>query len=330
MRVLGRVLDRGTLTGRAVLDWPGRADAGGEAVPLRLAGGLNALARGGARASLAASWPPSPPPDDAALELAVRAALADDDATLLGWLGHPPQTNEVGRSAAVQAALLHIGGTRRLPVSLFELGASAGLNLQPDRYGYALGGRRCGSLDSSVRLAPAWTGEAPGGDEPVVVARRGCDRTPVDVRDPLARERLLAYIWPDQRARVERSVAALDIARADPPRVEKADAADWIETALPAAGESGTTRVLFHTIARQYFPFDVDTRVAARIAACGEAATAEAPFAHVAFEQDRDRGPALDVTFWPGGESVRLAHAQAHGASFDWYGADRGGRSVDR
>ena len=102
--------------------------------------------------------------------------------------------------------------------------------------------------------------------------------------------------------------------------MDAADAADWVESQLPVKGEPETTRVLFHTIARQYFPAPVEARVAARIDACGAAATRAAPFAHVAFEQDGERGPALDVTVWPGGKTVRLAHAQAHGASFDWYG----------
>lgn len=323
MRVLERGLDRSTLVGRRVLDRRGRADAGGDAVPLRLAGALNALARSAERPALAAAWPPAPVTDDATLARAVRAALVDDGAVLLDWLALPPQTNEVGRSAAVHAALMHVVAAHGLPVSLFELGASAGLNLQPDRYGYALGGRRCGARDSPVQLVPDWTGSAPGGVEPIVVARRGCDRAPVDVTDPAARERLLAYVWPDQAARVERLRAALAIAVDDPPRVDEADAADWAESRLGEAGERGATRVLLHTIARQYFPPDVDGRVARRIAACGEAATPDAPFAHVSFEQDGSRGPALDVTVWPDGTTTRLAHAQAHGAAFVWHGPGR-------
>ena len=324
MRVLERGLDRSTRTGRAVLDWQGVADAGGDAVPLRLAGALNALARSGTRPALAGAWPPAPTPDEATLERIVSAALADDDETLLDWLARPPQTNEVGRSAAVYAALMHVAGTHRLPIRLFELGASGGLNLLCDRYGYTLGGLRCGARDSAVQFEPEWEGEAPEGIDPVVIARRGCDRAPLDVRDPLARERLLAYVWPDQRARVERLEAALDIARDAPPRVDEADAADWIEARLPPTGEPGATRVVLHTIARQYFPADVEARVAARIERCGEGATPEAPFAHVSFEQDAaaaGKGPALDLTVWPGGQTIRLAHAQAHGSAFVWHGA---------
>ena len=212
MRVLERVLDRSTGTGRVVLGWEGVVDAGGDAVPLRLAGALHALARGGTRPALTDAWPPDAAADDASLDRVVRAALADDDAILSGWLAHAPQTNETGRSAAVYAALMHVAGEHPLPIRLHELGASAGLNLLCDAYGHTFGGRRCGVLDSPVQLAPSWTGDDPSGIDPVVAERLGCDVSPIDITDPAARERLLAYVWPDQTARLERLRAALDIA----------------------------------------------------------------------------------------------------------------------
>ena len=246
MRSLERVLDRSTLTGRAVLDWEGVVDAKGDAVPLRVAGALHALARGGARSALSDAWPPNPVTEDASLDRVVRRTLADDDGTLHAWLAHAPQTNDIDRSAAVYAALMHVVGVHDMPVRLFELGASAGLNLLCDAYGYTIGECRLGRLDSSVQLVPDWTGDAPGGTEPVVVSRRGCDLSPIDVTDSAARERLLAYVWPDQTARLARLRSALDIARSDPPAVDAADAADVERVgAFAAWGESGSTRVRF-------------------------------------------------------------------------------------
>lgn len=80
------------------------------------------------------------------------------------------------------------------------------------------------------------------------------DRNPLDVRDPATRARLAAYVWVDQRERSARLEAALDLAAADPPPIDQADAADWLETKLSTAPEAGVCRVVMHTIAYQYFP----------------------------------------------------------------------------
>ena len=103
-RLLGERLDRSTEAGRRVLDWPGRADAFSDALPLRLTGGLHALVRRGQAPGLAACYPPCPLPGDEALWAALAPALADPD--LLPWLDGAPQTNEVGRSAVLMSGLL--------------------------------------------------------------------------------------------------------------------------------------------------------------------------------------------------------------------------------
>ena len=68
-------------------------------------------------------------------------------------LAIPPQTNEVGRSAALLAGLFDLvaeSGVRR--IRLLEVGASAGLNLLLDRYAYRGDSWQFGFADSTVQF----------------------------------------------------------------------------------------------------------------------------------------------------------------------------------
>jgi hypothetical protein len=318
MAALGSALDRTSETGRIILDWPGEANARADAVPLRLAGALHALARRGTSADLTRLYPPNPLPDPTVLRTSLMAAIAAHDGAIAGWLASPPQTNEIARSAALYSGLMEIAAATGLPLALFELGASAGLNSIPDRYGYVLGGRSAGRAGSPVTLAPRWSGPAPRGIEPRIVSRRACDRAPLDVTKPGDRERLIAYVWADQAERLARTAAAIDLALADPVAVEQAEAAAWVEAVLPIGAAPGLARVLFHSIAYQYFPEATKNRIAGHLQAIGRAATSETPIAWLAFEQFAEEGPRLTLTLWPDGEPRVLAKGDAHGRSLTW------------
>ena len=167
------------------------------------------------------------------------------------------------------AGLLVVAAETRLPIALHELGASAGLNLNLDRFGYRYGEVMRGEPSSPVRLAPRWHG-APPPDATVTIARRiGNDIAPIDVTARSGRERLLAYAWPDQPERIARLEAALAIAAAHPPPIEPGDAAAFVERHFSAPPRPGETRVLSHSIALQY----VAEAGRARIAACLRAAS---------------------------------------------------------
>lgn len=320
MEGLSVALDRSTETGRRVLDWQGRADALGDAVALRLAGALNALVRNGRLPELAAHYPPNDLPDGAVLTQAAMAAIGDADKEICGWLDYPPQTNEVARSAVLYPGMCFIAEQTGLPLALYEVGASGGLNLFADRFSYQFGNARRGDADSDVVLSPDWSGAAPPAVEARIVRRMGCDRNPLDITKADHRDRLLAYIWPDQPARIERIKAALEIAQRDPPVMAMMDAADWVEAEIETAPEAGVTRVLFHSIAYQYFPPEVKQRIVARMEAAGAQATSDAPLAWLAFEQHDDDGPRLTLRLWPDGGKQELAVAGAHVHAIDWKG----------
>lgn len=313
--LLGQRLDRGTEVGRRVLDWPGGADPFLDALPLRLTGGLHALVRRGAAPGLAACYPPNALPDEESLWAELWPALADPE--LLLWLDSAPQTNEVGRSAVLMCGLLVVADLFPQPVELLELGASAGLNLPLDRYGYDLGGVRAGDPHSPLQLAPGWKGPPPP-DSPVEVARRrGVDLNPLDPRRD--GERLLAYVWPDQGRRLAQLEAALALAAEDPPEVEAGDAAQWLESRLADPPVAGVTRVVLHSIAFQYFPEGTKARIAAALEDAGAAATFAAPLAWLRYEHDEADGRiTLRLRAWPSGEERLLAHCHPHGLEVEW------------
>jgi hypothetical protein len=317
---LGPRLDRSTEVGRRVLDWPGRPDAGADNVPLRLCGALHGLVRGGAAPDLAACYPPHPLPDEARLWTVLETVLRRSEADLLPWLDSAPQTNEVGRSAVLMAGLMAVAERFPQPVELLELGASAGLNLLLDRYRYDLGGVAAGDPSSPLRLTPEWKGPPPPAAAVAVAARAAVDLRPVDaLRD---RERLLSYVWPDQPARLAQLETALTLAAADPPRVDRGDAASWLEAKLAAPLRPGLTRVVLHSIAFQYFPASVQERIEAAVAAAGAQASGQAPLAWLRFEfLPEDEKTSLRLRLWPGGGDRLLAWAHPHGNFVRWLDA---------
>jgi len=316
-------LDYGSGTGRAVIDWPG--DPMADALMMRVTGGCNALVRSGHAPELARLYPPAALPPVAALAGALRTLLADPlrDAALAAWLDSPPQTNEVARSGVLMPGMMVVATATGLPLRLFELGCSAGLNLNPDRFGYDLGGLLAGDLQSAVQLRPVWTGAPPPATDVRVVSRCGVDINPLDVADRRVRERLMAFVWPEQAERVTRAEAAIALALASPPAIAKGDAAAWLEAQM--APVAGTATVVYHSIAFQYFPAATKARLAAHLAAMGALASAAAPLAWLRFEMDDASAadlPTLRLTIWQGGatEQRLLARAHPHGTFVHWLG----------
>ncbi len=82
-------------------------------------------------------------------------------------LSRATQTNEAGRCASLLPSLARIAAAEGRPLALIEVGASAGLALFPDRYGYEFvaGGSVGGAASTVHRLVPA---SAPPGTFPVL------------------------------------------------------------------------------------------------------------------------------------------------------------------
>src|SRR6202012_4596590 len=94
--------------------------------------------------------------DAAAAWPRITAAATSHAEALRASLGHPPQTNEVGRAAGLVGGLLRINHEFGFSIRLFEIGSSAGLNLRADHYRYAHNGGQWGPAESPVTIQDAW------------------------------------------------------------------------------------------------------------------------------------------------------------------------------
>jgi hypothetical protein len=331
--LLARVADALTAGGAAAEPFEralaGHEDAPGpSAVALRLAGSVHRLVlerRAPALAlhypSVGGTWEPE------GCWAAFRDLVSDEPEAVREWLDRPPQTNEVGRSAALLAGLLELGRTTDLPVRLAEIGASGGLNLLADRFAYVDDqGRVHGDGDGPVRLDGAWSGPGPWTDDvawPSVVERLGSDVMPVDVATTEGRLTLTAYVWPDMPARHERLRGALRIAQDVPLTVTRRGARDFVDALLLA---EGTVTVLWHSVMWQYLDSDEQAAVRARVATLAATASEDAPFAHLSLEPRRRR-PEEEHAFWlvlrrwpgpAGGDEELLATTRGHGVPVEW------------
>lgn len=254
---------------------------------------------------------------------ALRAVLVEDIAQnrphYETYLEGPPQTNEVGRSGVMIGGYLSIAEQTGLPLHVFEIGASAGLNLGCDRFFYRFGEKVWGEAASPVSLAPDWQGGLPPLHADLQIAeRQGCDIAPVDVGQHENQRRLESYIWPDQPERLVRLRGAVSIAKELETRVIHESADVFVEKAFQGPAPQAV-RVIAHTIMWQYMPEDMQARIESTIRQAGETASGESPVAWLRLEPvDVKDPPSLRLTLWPGGETQELAIAHPHGASVKW------------
>lgn len=298
-------------------------DPGPSALALRLFAAVHRLVLDGRVPELARYYPSvGGQPDAAAAWPEFRNALVEHAEDVRRGLDQAPQTNEVGRTAALLGGLLHVAAGSDLPVRLLEIGASAGLNLRADHFRVETAdGSSWGPASSPVLLKDAWTGATPPLNAPLrVVERGGCDLSPVDPTKEAGRLDLMSYVWPDDDRRLARLQGALAIARDVPVDVKRLGAGAYMRA---VDLHPGTTTVIWHSVMWQYLDPSERAAVERRIDELGAAATADKRLAHLSMEPRRRR-PDADFSFlvtlrgWPGGDERVLGEAAPHGVPVRW------------
>lgn len=253
------------------------------------------------------------------------------------------QTNEVGRCTALLPGLCHVAALYEweTPLSVLDLGTSAGLNLLFDEYAYTYraadgnGTRRAGAEGAAVALDCASRDDVEHLPElrlPSVAARVGLDLSPVDPFSDDAALWLLACQWPDNLARFGRLRAALANVRVtpDPPRLERGDVLSDLERVAGTIPVEGPL-VVFHSWVAAYLDEEQQRHLVRAVRDLGR----ERPVHHLYCESPFEtpglptppspaprQGPDLAtvlVHIGPDEAPVRLADTHPHGYWIRWW-----------
>ena len=258
-----------------------------------------------------------------ALRAALRQVFFAKAEAARRFLRRVPQTNETGRAGMLLLGFSEISKKLGLPLRLCEMGASAGLNLFFDKFHYRIatddGPIEWGARDSKLVLTPTWHGTPPSLSPHIeVAARLGCDLRPVDLTDDTQNMILQSWVWGDMADRRARLMAAIDIALAAPPQIERADAAGWVAAQIMQRPR-GQATVLYHSIVWPYLSVAQRFAIESAFAQAGETVTPDAPLVWLKMD-GRELGTIaqLSYTIWtgengPAGEQVVVGPCHPHG-----------------
>jgi hypothetical protein len=230
-------------------------------------------------------------------------------------------TNEVGRCSALHSAFRAVAAETGEPLNLIEIGPSAGLNLNWDRYGvrYRRGDE---TFDlpvpgATLVLNCELRGDKlpPLGPNPKVASRIGLERNPVDLSDPDQRDWLRALVWPGMHERFARLEAALKICAQNKPQIRTGDALALLPDALRDVPEDQPVCV-YHSYVIYQFSREMKEAFDAILVMAG----LRRPVWRVGYEGASSGTNTVTLTRYHDGvrEERVLAHAHPHGAWLEW------------
>ncbi|MCY3972491.1 MAG: DUF2332 domain-containing protein [Acidobacteria bacterium] len=296
----------------------------GQPAPNMLFGAVQYLLLQGVEHALAAHYPilsdPEPPPGEAfplfrAFCLEHRERVAELITT------RRTQTQVVRRCTCLLPAFGLVHREARAPLALIDVGASAGLNSNFDRYAYRYlrdgsevlrWGREAARVELEADLRGPGTPSAPPREIPVA-SRDGIDLNPIDLGDADELLWLRALIWPEHVERHAQLVDAAAELKDSPIRLHRGDASrdlPHLVERVPAE----VALVVYSTIAMYQVPREGRRRITEAL----EVRSRERPVWRVALEGVHP--PCLTLTRYRdgAGETELLARASPHGWWIEW------------
>ena len=168
------------------------------------------------------------------------------------------QTNVIRRSSYLYPDFCLISNLAAgRPLSILEIGASAGLNLMWDKFAYNYGdGEIRGVKNSQVMVRSSFRGNVQPAfpDEiPTIESRMGIDLNVINLRDQNERLWLRSLIWPEHTERIEIQERAIELFLNDPPKMVNGDAVKLLPQLLQDT-PSGGVACVFHTHVANQIP----------------------------------------------------------------------------
>lgn len=226
------------------------------------------------------------------------------------------QTNEVRRSAFLFPAFLT---ANRLfdnkPLSLIEIGPSAGFNLLWDHYQYRYDDLDpVGRPEASLTIASTFRGDFRpdlSGPMPTVSTRKGIDLNPIDVMDRDQIQWLQSLIWPEHHERKMRLGQAVRIVMLHPVEMIQGSAIDLLPKELAIVPKTDVA-VVFHTFVANQFTEEQRQTLLKIVEDFGS--KRDIIHIHNSIE------PHLHATIYRNGEriDIPLAHTDPHGRWIEW------------
>lgn len=232
------------------------------------------------------------------------------------------QTNDPARMLSLLPVLAQIEG----PIALIEVGASAGLLLNGDRYSYQYDdGPWLHPADgpSAVRLRAETEGDLPVPTRmPEIVWRAGIELNPLDLTDATDVAWLMALLWPDDPKRVEAVREAVEIMRRHPVEVVQGDLNDELMSVAQRAPEDATLVVMHSAVLSYLTQRDAD-RFVEKVDTLGAVWIAnELADVVPGVELPPQPGESKPFSFIVAKNGVPVAQTHPHGAWVRWLDED--------
>ncbi len=209
-------------------------------------------------------------------------------------------------------------------VAQIEIGTSAGLNLNRDRYRYDFGAvGRFGGEASPVAITTDVRGDRrpPLSRElPTVTHRRGTDLNPLDATDEAGARWLHALIPPGRTGRHRRLGAALEVARENRPTLVEGDVLDRLPHQLSGAPDDAAL-IVFSTHVLYQLEEDATTELRSLLAGHGS----ERPVYWLSIDPDEELGtPTCRLVSFTDGDATesQLAEFESYGDWIRWCGPE--------